>query len=368
MTIRALIVEDDVAIRESVGDIVVSMGHEFDVAGSQTAARALLNQSEFDYILLDLEIPVRDEATFARPENGENLLAEMRRQPTTKGLPVIVMTAHGSDGPDLGVKQMKLGATDFVNKPFDGGCLDRAIREALERDPGSNARSKNGSHIEIKRAGAVRPFTGGRLMLSADAASLCCVIIVERTERGYAWPILQLLCETNAAGTPRPYSGQQIASTLGRRITQNTVSQCIRGLRKRITKALREQVNVECGNRDVIVSGGPGYRLNDWIEVRAEDDESAGSSSVAGDAGTISLHEAADEHEWNERQQWILERLRSSSEVRRCDIEKHFRCSPKTAKRDLADLRERDLVEFVRTPWPGHYRLADPSPEPSSTW
>jgi len=353
MTIRALIVDDDVTIRESVGDIVASMGHDFECAGSQGAARALLSQREFDYVLLDLEIPVREDATFARPENGENLLADMRSRPTTKELPVIVMTAHGSDGPDLGVKQMKLGATDFVNKPFNGGQLDTAIQDALaKRRPAIEPR--NGAHRAANPSAPPRDFAGGSFVMTQTEASLCGVTIVESTGRGHAWRILQLLCERNQAGQFRSYSGRQLAERLGRRVAQNAVSQCIRALRKRITNALLEQANVRCGDRDVIQSGGPGYRLNPAIEIRGA--VSADTRSAAEINCRNGTREETAESAFNERQQWILDQLRASNQVRRRDVEAHCRCSSKTAKRDLAELRDRGLIEFVAKPWPGHYQ------------
>lgn len=356
MTIRALIVDDDVTIRESVGDIVASMGHEFECAGSQGTARELLGQRQFDYVLLDLEIPVREDATFARPENGENLLADMRNRPATKEVPVIVMTAHGSEGPDLGVKQMKLGATDFVNKPFNGGRLDAAIQDALaKRRPVIGPR--NGARHAASPSEPPRDFSGGLLVITETEASLCDVTIVESSGRGHAWRILQVLCERNQAGQFRSFSGRQLAERLGRRVAQNAVSQCIRALRRRITKALLEQLNVRCGDHDVIQSGGPGYRLNPDIEVR-----SAVTADTSSDAEIDCRNGAPEETTglaFNERQQWVLDRLRASNQVRRRDVEAHFKCSSKTAKRDLAELRERGLIEFVAKPWPGHYQIIE---------
>jgi len=130
---KALLVDDDPKICESVSEILASLGHEHQQAHSQEAARALLAQGEFSYILLDLEIPVRDGGGFARLVNGENLLSEIRKMPKMRGVPVIVMTGYGSTGPSLAVRLMKKGAEDFVNKPFNGAELDQAILDAMAR-------------------------------------------------------------------------------------------------------------------------------------------------------------------------------------------------------------------------------------------
>ena len=171
---KALLVDDDPKICESVSEILASLGHEHQQAHSQEAARALLAQGEFSYILLDLEIPVRDGGGFARLVNGENLLSEIRKMPKMRGVPVIVMTGYGSTGPSLAVRLMKKGAVDFVNKPFDGDVLDRAILDALRpakphqghgpaEMPGSD--SLHERHIKVLRALARLP---GQAMLMPD--------------------------------------------------------------------------------------------------------------------------------------------------------------------------------------------------------
>jgi DNA-binding response OmpR family regulator len=71
---RALIVEDDPRIRDTVVDVVESLGHEHDTASCQEAARKLLNGHAYSYALFDLEIPVKDGRNFPRIENGINLL------------------------------------------------------------------------------------------------------------------------------------------------------------------------------------------------------------------------------------------------------------------------------------------------------
>jgi len=132
-TFRALIVEDNPEIVEIVEDILRSLGHEFDAAFCQAEARELLAQKQHDYYLLDLEIPVETGRSLPRIQNGENLLREIIARRGTRHAPVIIMTSHGTDTPRLAVRMMKLGASDYVTKPFDtvGKTLDNAILEAL---------------------------------------------------------------------------------------------------------------------------------------------------------------------------------------------------------------------------------------------
>lgn len=222
---RALIVDDDDTIQESVGDIVMSLGHEFDCAANVEEARSLLDQREYAYVLLDLEIPVRTgSSSLSRTENGQNLLDGIRTTAGMHDLPVIVMTAHGCDGPDLAVDQMRRGATDFVNKPFEGGRLDDAIHRAVAKRSVSNGRAP--SIVEIKSSDPAKPFGGGMLVIHENRAELCGVTVAEASRRGHAWRIVQCLAEKTQAGNFRAYSGQQLASWLGRKVNQNSVSQC----------------------------------------------------------------------------------------------------------------------------------------------
>ena len=59
----------------------------------------------------------------------------------------------------------------------------------------------------------------------------------------------------------------------------------------------------------------------------------------------------------NERQRWILAYLHSPSRLFISDVVARFGCSRVTAKRDLADLRRRELIEFDGGPGTGHWRL-----------
>ncbi|KPK50105.1 MAG: hypothetical protein AMK72_02990 [Planctomycetes bacterium SM23_25] len=61
----------------------------------------------------------------------------------------------------------------------------------------------------------------------------------------------------------------------------------------------------------------------------------------------------------NERRKWLLGDLARDVRITRHDIEKLFSVAARTVKRDLKDLLECGLIEFVRAPHPGHYRLAE---------
>jgi len=353
MKYKALVVDDDPKICESVSEILVSLGHEHQMAHSQEAARTLLAQGEYSYILLDLEIPVRNGAGFARLVNGENLLAEIRNAPKTRHVPVIIMTGYGSDGPSLAVRLMKKGAGDFVNKPFDGDVLDRAIMEALakhDRRPVSSAAPNQPGQA----------FTGGELAIFETHIELRGVTIVENNGRSHAWEILKLLTQQDDKGKFKPLGCRRLAGHLGRGVGDNAVIQCVRGLRKRISELMEKEQHLTCGPNDVIMSRDQGYRLNPHITIRRSLAVGVGTDLVSTTTTEPpGKQDETDDSQLNERQRWVLAELGRNAKVQRHDLETRFQCSTKTAKRDLAELRDAGRIAWVESPHPGHYRLAE---------
>ncbi len=131
--IVALIVEDDPTLLDLVTETVESLGHEVRMASSQEEALKELEDTKFDYVLLDLSIPLK-EGRLARLEIGFNLLDRIVQLPGARRPGVIVMTAHGDDH-EFCRRALLAGADDFIKKPFDAGkeSPEAAIKELLSR-------------------------------------------------------------------------------------------------------------------------------------------------------------------------------------------------------------------------------------------
>ena len=368
MSYKALIIDDDSGIVEEVAEIVESLGHTSDSAVCMHSARQRLEAGRYDYVLLDLEIPVRAGRNIARIQNGMNLLKEVRQR---NPVPIIVMTGHRNDSPDQAVDAMRAGATDYIAKPFHRSKrpFDEIICGVL---PTNGAAPK--ACITIQRK-----FEGGELIYYPDRIELLGETIAERSERGNFCTVLERLREKHFDGRFRPARANELARLFkGGRANQNTVSSCVGALRERITCVLGRR-GIACGPDDVILSGGggPGYRLKEWITVRNGCGDIAGTSGgdIAGScgdsAGTCGDTNVSDvpapranvpaspaNVPLNDRQHWVLDQLRQGTQLERTQVEKHFAIGSKTAKRDLADLTDRGLIEFVRAPRPGHYRLS----------
>jgi len=102
---RVLIVDDEPLMRLSMVDALEGIGCEVTAAATGTEGLHVLATRPFDLVITDLRLPGADGLTI--------LKASKERSPTTE---VIVITAHGSV--DTAVGAMKLGAYDYVTKPF----------------------------------------------------------------------------------------------------------------------------------------------------------------------------------------------------------------------------------------------------------
>jgi DNA-binding NtrC family response regulator len=118
---RILVVEDEAAIRLALRGLLRRDGHEVDLAESGDAALRMLERDAYDLIITDL-------ALGRGPSGMDVLRASRAERPETA---VVMITAHGSE--KLAVEAMKLGAQDYVPKPFDNDELRLVVQRALER-------------------------------------------------------------------------------------------------------------------------------------------------------------------------------------------------------------------------------------------
>ena len=112
------VIDDDAAVRDSLAFLMQSAGFSIACFDSAEAFVAILPGVEEGCVVTDVRMPGMD---------GFELLHRVRQEKPR--LPVVVMTGHG-DIP-LAVQAMKLGAVDFVEKPFEDERLIDAVRVAL---------------------------------------------------------------------------------------------------------------------------------------------------------------------------------------------------------------------------------------------
>lgn len=118
-----LIVDDDLAIRTSLSLLLKSAGFSVRGAASPLETLAILQEEVPELIILDLNFSIETSG-----KEGMNLLTEIRT--LHPEIPVILLTGWGTI--DLAVQGMKLGARDFITKPWQNGHLLQSVRTILE--------------------------------------------------------------------------------------------------------------------------------------------------------------------------------------------------------------------------------------------
>ncbi|EDY20998.1 response regulator receiver protein [Chthoniobacter flavus Ellin428] len=335
--LHALIIDDNPGVREALEDRVESMGHTFDSVGCQDDALLRLKEQGYDYILLDLELPTRFGKTPLIP-TGTNLLSQIRGSVLHRHTPVIVVTAHGHDSPDLATRVFKLGASDFVKKPFDN--LETAIGDAIARRLPSTERTR----ISTTKRHALTPFTGGDFIVTAEAVELCGVRLCENTS-GRIWQIINLLCVRTAKCVLPACSGKDLADRIKVERGEKAIAEAVKTFRKRASELLAEQAGLACDGNDIIATTPRGYQLSPKLTVEV-------AAGVTRKNGKVAVPEKSD---GEERKQWFLTQLRKGKRLTRRDYEKQFTVSIATAKRDLASLGPQ--IEFVGAGEVGHYQI-----------
>jgi len=114
------LVDDDAAIRRSVGFMLKTSGHRVQTYDSGTELLKTISALDEGCILLDIRMPAMD-----------GLEVQQALQERGVSLPVIIMTGHGDVA--LAVKAMKAGAVDFIEKPFEKGMLLSSLEEGFRR-------------------------------------------------------------------------------------------------------------------------------------------------------------------------------------------------------------------------------------------
>ena len=114
-----LVVEDDPDINTRLCRILEGAGYACRPAFSGSEAALWAGQYEYDLVLLDLMLPGL---------TGEEFIAQMRQKKT---MPIIVLSAKA--GLEDRVNVLRLGADDFIPKPFDAQQLYETLRSYLPR-------------------------------------------------------------------------------------------------------------------------------------------------------------------------------------------------------------------------------------------
>ncbi len=152
---RILVLDDDRLIRSAIAERLERRGYEVVVAGSLAEARAAVATSSPDIALLDVRLP---------DGVGTDLLRELVSETDAA---CVMMTAHGTV--QSAVEALKLGALDYMEKPFSFDRLDATLAATLEL---------TALRREVR---TLRARTGGREAIVGSSPAMDAVLrLVER--------------------------------------------------------------------------------------------------------------------------------------------------------------------------------------------
>ena len=147
---RILVADDQTDIIVALDVLLKNEGYEVHSATSPAAALEALRESAFDLVLMDLNYSRQPTSV----REGIDLLAQI--EAVDPLIPVVVMTAWGSI--DLAVEAMNIGASNFIQKPWDNRKLVELVREHVERGRSRrrSERRRTQEKLELEEAGQVQ--------------------------------------------------------------------------------------------------------------------------------------------------------------------------------------------------------------------
>ncbi|GHB22572.1 ATP-binding protein [Salinicola rhizosphaerae] len=209
---RLLIVEDDPDTATLLAILVRQWGYRAEVAHTLDEALGWLERRSFDAITLDLMLP---------DGNGLTLLRQLREQPQTRDLPVLVVSATAEEG------QLEIGgqlnAVDWLAKPFDEKRLAASLQSSLRL----SSRRQRIMHVEsdaelTRRIAAqlapsmtldvARSMQEARYLLDSNEYGLISLDLTGT--HGPGWELIPLLSETTQQPAVIILSDQALAPSL----------------------------------------------------------------------------------------------------------------------------------------------------------
>ena len=191
-----LVIDDEKLIRWSLKERMTREGHAVTEAEDGKSAAAALDAELPDLVLLDMKLPDTDGLTI--------LKSIQERAPE---LPVIIITAYSTV--DTAVEAMRLGAYDYVSKPFDLEELTITVRRALEastlrrevKEHTREQKSRFGIHNLVGKARSMQEI--GALVRKVSQSQASTVLI--RGESGTGKDVVARAIHVESARADKPF-------------------------------------------------------------------------------------------------------------------------------------------------------------------
>ena len=170
---QILLVDDEPQIRRILSKILGKLDCQVDAVPSGEEALQLISRKRYHLVLLDLRLP---------GISGIEVLKDIKAH--YPGTSVVVITAYGSV--DNAIQAMKLGADDFLQKPFDSEHLRLIVSQALERSQayGKEPAEQFHEELELELVGSSKQIQELKNMIERVARVKSTVLITGETGTG----------------------------------------------------------------------------------------------------------------------------------------------------------------------------------------
>ncbi|TNF33529.1 MAG: sigma-54-dependent Fis family transcriptional regulator, partial [Gammaproteobacteria bacterium] len=152
-----LIVEDDTNLRDALSDTLQLEGYSVAVAEHGRAALARMNDAAYKMIISDVQM---------QPMDGMELLQHIRQQ--DQQTPVVMMTAYGTI--EKAVDAMRLGATDYLVKPFEADDLISVVKRLM---PANASVAVDDDLVAVEEKTRALKVLAGKVAQSEATVLLC---------------------------------------------------------------------------------------------------------------------------------------------------------------------------------------------------
>jgi len=158
---RVLVIDDEQIVLDSVKKILASENYEIDLAQSSRQGLEWAMGRDYDIVLSDIRMP---------EIGGMRILREIKR--SKPALPVVIITGYATV--QSAVQAMKLGAENYIEKPFTPDTLAEAVKKALAKAQTREPEPQELIHREemirvLERAAVDNGFVADLFYKGADA-------------------------------------------------------------------------------------------------------------------------------------------------------------------------------------------------------
>jgi two-component system, OmpR family, phosphate regulon response regulator PhoB len=202
-----LVVDDEPILRNLLSRLLQLDGYEVLEAGDGQTALEVVAKEQPDLVLLDVMLPAR---------SGLDVLGDLRR---TSDIPVILVSALAEE--DDRVRGLKLGADDYVTKPFSAAELSARVESVLRR---SVRRSSPESPARLSYDGLVIDLSTREVSVAGERAEMTAM----------EFDLLAYLASSPRQAISREQLLQQVWGSSSQWQSDATVTEHVRRLRRKI--------------------------------------------------------------------------------------------------------------------------------------